>query len=104
MEVEGVETVSMDMDCGLHTVNNAVPMGTDVRTDAEILIADSDCDVVVGSVGDKGSEKDFHLGHGFGLSQDTKSDDGIRREDDLERRMGRDTGSSSSASNPHDSG
>ena len=84
MEVEGVETVGMDMDCCLHTVNNAVPMGIDVRTDAEILIANSDCDVVVGSVGDQGGEKDFHLGHGFGLSNEAKSGDGIRREDDLE--------------------
>ena len=79
-------------------------MGIDVGTDAENLIAHSDCDVVVGRVGDQGGEKDFHLGHGFGLSNDAKSDDGIRREDDLERRMGWDTGTSGRASNPHDSG
>ena len=81
-----------------------MPMGADIRSDAEDLIAGSDSDAVVGSVGGKGGEKNLHLGQGLGLGQDTESDDRICWEDDLERRMRRDAGSSSSASNPHDSG
>ena len=64
----------------------------------------SDSDAGVGSVGSKGGEKNFHLGQGLGLGQDAESDDRVCWEDDLEWRMRRDAGSSSSASNPHDSG
>ena len=79
MEIEGIETVCMDMDCRLHTVHNAVPVGMDVGTDAEDFMAHSDCDIVVGRVSDQCGEKDLHLRDGLGLSNNAKGDDGVRR-------------------------
>ena len=104
MGVEGIETVCMDMDCRLYAIHNAIPMGMNVRADTEDLVAHSNCDIVVGRVGDQRGEKNLDLRDGLSLNKNAKSDDGSRREDDLEIGMGRDTGSSSGAGNPHNSG
>ena len=104
MGVEGIEAVCMDMDCRLNAVHNAISMGMYVRADTEDLVAHSDCDIVVGRIGDQRGEKDLDLRDGLSLSDNAKSNDRSRRENDLEIGMGRDTGSSGGAGNPHHSG